>query len=71
VVRAVVVLRDGFTADAKMVEVLQEHAKRLMAPYKYPRQIEFRRELPKDHVGKLQRRRLREEALAAQDSKSD
>jgi 2-aminobenzoate-CoA ligase len=42
-----------------MCEALQEHVKRTIAPYKYPRAVEFVRELPKTQTGKLQRFKLR------------
>ena len=60
VVKAFVVLRDGFAAGDAMVEALQNHVKGDIAPYKYPRRIDFVRELPKTQTGKLQRFRLRE-----------
>lgn len=60
VVKAFVVLRPGYEANQSMVEELQTCAKAEMATYKYPRIIEFIGQLPKDHVGKIQRRVLRE-----------
>ena len=48
-------------ADAAMAEALQEFVKQQIAPYKYPRQVEFRTSLPRTETGKLQRFRLREE----------
>jgi 2-aminobenzoate-CoA ligase len=60
--KAFVVLAPGRAGDAAMVKALQEHVKAEIAPYKYPRSIEFRSALPKTHSGKLQRFRLREEA---------
>lgn len=59
VVKAFVVLKSGFTGDETMVKTLQEHVKANLAPYKYPRQIEFRTSLPRTETGKLQRFRLR------------
>jgi len=59
VVKAYVVLRPGFNGDAAMVRTLQDFAKQTIAPYKYPRQIEFRDSLPRTETGKLQRFRLR------------
>jgi acyl-coenzyme A synthetase/AMP-(fatty) acid ligase len=49
----------------ELVEELQEHVKRVTAPYKYPREIEFVTELPKTISGKIRRiaLRQREEAL--------
>jgi len=65
VVKAYVVLKPGFTGDAAMVKALQDHAKATIAPYKYPRAIEFRDSLPRTETGKLQRFKLRMEAAAA------
>jgi 2-aminobenzoate-CoA ligase len=62
VVKAFVVLRPGFAGDAAMVRSLQEHVKATIAPYKYPRAIEFRDALPRTETGKLQRFRLRDPA---------
>ena len=59
VVRAVVVLRDGYEpADALALE-LQEHVKSETAPYKYPRIVDFASELPKTPSGKIKRAELR------------
>ena len=44
---------------------LQEHVKQKLAPYKYPRWIEFRKELPKTATGKIQRFKLRAEGPGA------
>ena len=59
IVKAFVVLRDGFSADEDTVKPLQDYVKNEIAPYKYPREIEFVGELPKTEPGKLQRFRLR------------
>jgi acyl-coenzyme A synthetase/AMP-(fatty) acid ligase len=59
VVRAVVVLRDGFVPSGELVTELQDHVKRETAPYKYPRIVEFATELPKTASGKVQRAQLR------------
>jgi acyl-coenzyme A synthetase/AMP-(fatty) acid ligase len=59
VVKAFVVLRAGAHGDAALVKQLQEHVKRVTAPYKYPRQIEFVAELPKTVSGKIRRIELR------------
>jgi 2-aminobenzoate-CoA ligase len=64
--KAYVVLAPGCAGDAARAKALQEHVKAEIAPYKYPRIIEFRSELPKTHSGKLQRFRLRAEAAATQ-----
>ncbi len=55
------VLRPGHPKDASMVKLLQDHVKAEIAPYKYPRRIEFRDALPKTQTGKLQRFALRAE----------
>jgi 2-aminobenzoate-CoA ligase len=62
IVKAFVVLKPGHAGDADMVRALQEHVKASIAPYKYPRAIEFRDKLPRTETGKLQRFRLRQEA---------
>ena len=59
VVRAVVVLREGFEAGPDLVNELQDHVKDQTAPYKYPRIVEFAEELPKTASGKIQRASLR------------
>nr|WP_310570923.1 AMP-binding protein [Gemmatimonas sp.] len=60
VVTAFVVLRAGVEGDATLVRLLQEHVKATIAPYKYPRQVQFVSALPKTDTGKLQRFRLKE-----------
>ncbi len=62
IVKAFVVLKPGFAGDAAMVKTLQDYVKNTIAPYKYPRAIEFRESLPRTETGKLQRFRLREGA---------
>lgn len=59
-VKAFVVLKSGYSAAPTLVGVLQDHVKATIAPYKYPRLIEFVAELPKTDTGKLQRFRLKE-----------
>jgi acetyl-CoA synthetase len=59
VVRAIVVLADGHPSDELAAE-LQEHVKRVTAPYKYPRIVEFTDELPKTPTGKIRRAQLRD-----------
>jgi 2-aminobenzoate-CoA ligase len=61
VVKAVVVLRDGVPASEETVQALQAFVKAELAPYKYPRLIEFADALPRTETGKLQRHRLREQ----------
>jgi acetyl-CoA synthetase/medium-chain acyl-CoA synthetase len=60
IVKAFVVLRPGVTGGAELVRALQEHVKRVTAPYKYPRAIEFVPSLPKTVSGKIRRAELRE-----------
>jgi 2-aminobenzoate-CoA ligase len=59
IVKAFVMLKPGETRDAAMVSALQEHVKRNIAPYKYPRAVEFVDSLPRTETGKLQRFKLR------------
>ncbi|MDJ0463893.1 AMP-binding protein [Streptomyces sp. H27-C3] len=59
VVKAYVVLRPGSAADDVTVEELQNHVKQTIAPYKYPRAVEFVAELPRTSNGKLQRGEVR------------
>ncbi|HEV7913438.1 MAG TPA: 2-aminobenzoate-CoA ligase, partial [Albitalea sp.] len=66
IVKAFVVLRAGHAADDAMAKALQQHVKQTIAPYKYPRRIEFRDALPRTETGKLQRFRLRAEAKSGQ-----
>ncbi|HHW12929.1 MAG TPA: AMP-binding protein [Firmicutes bacterium] len=61
VVKATVVLAPGYTPSDQLAKELQEHVKRVTAPYKYPRVIEFRSELPKTISGKIRRVQIREE----------
>jgi acyl-coenzyme A synthetase/AMP-(fatty) acid ligase len=60
VVRAVVVLRDGWAAGPEVAVTLQDHVKRETAPYKYPRIVDFAAELPRTASGKLRRAALRD-----------
>lgn len=60
VVKATVVLAKGYTPSDALVKELQDHVKRVTAPYKYPRIIEFVDELPKTISGKIRRVEIRE-----------
>ena len=60
IVKAFVVLRPGHRAGDELVRTLQDHVKRVTAPYKYPRAIEFVDALPKTVSGKIRRVELRE-----------
>ena len=62
VVKAFVVLREGWEPGDGTTKVLQEFVKQRIAPYKYPRRVEFVESLPRTATGKLQRFRLREPA---------
>ncbi|MGI8618620.1 MAG: AMP-binding protein [Gemmatimonadaceae bacterium] len=59
-VKAVIVLRAGFDGGPDLVKELQDFVKASIAPYKYPRAVEFVDALPRTTTGKLQRYRLRE-----------
>ena len=63
VVKAIIVLRPGFEAGETLARELQDFVKQSIAPYKYPRAIEFRTALPRTETGKLQRFRLRNETI--------
>jgi benzoate-CoA ligase len=56
---AYVVVQSGITASQELADALKQHVKALLAPYKYPRWIEFVDELPKTATGKIQRFKLR------------
>jgi 2-aminobenzoate-CoA ligase len=60
--KAFVVLRPGREPSEALVQDLQEHVKRELAPYKYPRQVEFVARLPRTETGKLRRVELRQQA---------
>jgi 2-aminobenzoate-CoA ligase len=64
IVKAYVVLAGGAKADAALTQALQDHVKREIAPYKYPRAIEYVAQLPKTETGKLRRFTLRQMAAA-------
>jgi acyl-coenzyme A synthetase/AMP-(fatty) acid ligase len=57
--KAFVVLREGAAASLSLAQALQAHVKATIAPYQYPRWIEFRDSLPKTATGKIQRYKLR------------
>ena len=59
VVKAVVVVRPDIEADPALAKALQDHVKATLAPYKYPRLVEFRAALPRTPTGKIQRSALR------------
>ncbi len=59
IVKAFIMLAPGYEPSEKLVKELQEHVKKETAPYKYPREIEFVKELPKNVSGKIRRVELR------------
>jgi 2-aminobenzoate-CoA ligase len=65
IVKAYVVLRPGYSGDAAATKMLQEHVKATIAPYKYPRTVEYVTQLPRTQTGKLQRFELRRMAADA------
>jgi benzoate-CoA ligase len=58
--KAYVVIKHGVNGSAELAEALKQHVKDRLAPYKYPRWIEFIPELPKTATGKIQRFKLRQ-----------
>jgi acetyl-CoA synthetase len=59
IVKVFVVLKEGHEPSEKLITDIQQHVKRITAPYKYPREIEFVKELPKTISGKIRRKELR------------
>src|SRR5437763_8364636 len=70
IVKAYVVLAGGAKGDAALTQALQDHVKQTIAPYKYPRAIEYVAQLPKTETGKLRRFALRQMAAAGPASAS-
>jgi acyl-coenzyme A synthetase/AMP-(fatty) acid ligase len=64
VVKAFVVLRSGVVESELLAKEIQDHVKRVTAPYKYPRKVEFVDALPKTPTGKIRRRILRDREYA-------
>jgi acetyl-CoA synthetase len=62
IVKATIVLAKGFEASEELAHELQAHVKAVTAPYKYPRVVEFVKELPKTISGKIRRVEIRERA---------
>jgi 4-hydroxybenzoate-CoA ligase len=58
--KAFIVLRNGFAADERLLETLRVHVKNNAGPWKYPRWIDIRPDLPRTATGKIQRFKLRE-----------
>ena len=59
IVKAYIVLNEGFEPSVELIKTLQDYVKQEAAPYKYPREIEFVTQLPRTETGKLQRFVLR------------
>jgi acetyl-CoA synthetase len=59
IVKAFVVLQAGFSGNEKLIEDIQRHVRASLAPYEYPREIEFIEALPMTTTGKVQRKELR------------
>ena len=62
-IKAYVVLKPGYEPSEQLIRDIQKHVKKVTAPYKYPRLIEFIDELPKTLSGKIKRGELREREL--------
>jgi len=60
VVKAFIVLKPGYRPSESLIKDIQRHVKRVTAPYKYPREVEFVESLPKTISGKIKRHELRE-----------
>jgi len=69
IVKAYVVLKEGFAPDAALTRTLQDYVKATVAPYKYPRAVEYIPNLPRTETGKLQRFELRRRAAESAASK--
>ena len=63
IVKATVILAKNYTPSDNLVKELQDHVKKVTAPYKYPRIIEFADELPKTISGKIRRVEIREQDI--------
>ncbi|ABN07425.1 AMP-dependent synthetase and ligase [Methanocorpusculum labreanum Z] len=63
VIKAFIVLHEGYAPTEKLAKEIQEYVKRTTAPYKYPRLIEFLPELPKSFSGKIRRGELRDREM--------
>jgi 2-aminobenzoate-CoA ligase len=69
IVKAYVVLKPGFNGDMALTRTLQDYVKAAVAPYKYPRAVDYVTSLPRTETGKLQRFELRRRAAEAVASK--
>lgn len=66
IVKAFIILKDDWNerADAELIGELQAHVKTVTAPYKYPRRVEFVKDLPRTPTGKVRRKTLRDQEYA-------
>jgi len=60
IVKAFIILQEGYEPSDALIKEIQEQEKKVAAPYKYPREIEFVESLPKTQSGKIKRKELRE-----------
>ncbi len=60
IVKSFIILHEPKIASDNLIKEIQDHCKKVAAPYKYPREIEFVEELPKTQSGKIKRKQLRE-----------
>ena len=63
IVKTFVILKPGFKPSEGLVREIQNHVKKVTAPYKYPRAIEFVESLPKTVSGKIKRNELRDREM--------
>lgn len=63
--KAFIVLKNGYAADERLIETLKVHVKEQTGPWKYPRWIDVRPDLPRTSTGKIQRFKLRDEESQA------
>ena len=70
VVKAFVILKSGNDGTPELAAELQDFAKQAIAPYKYPRRLEFVKNLPRTETGKVQRFKLRQLEREAQDRRA-
>ncbi|MCD4658419.1 MAG: AMP-binding protein, partial [Planctomycetes bacterium] len=63
IVKAFIILKPGLEGDAELIKEIQDFVKKRTAPYKYPREIEFVKELPKTLSGKIKRNELRQREI--------
>jgi acetyl-CoA synthetase len=64
IVKAFIVLQPGFSGNKELVDDIQQHVRARLAPYEYPREIEFIEALPMTTTGKVQRKELRKREAA-------